>query len=79
MRVEDNVRKTVVFIGADDRGTFVPYGTGFIGGLTYKEAIYIFLITASHVIDLLPQKFLMRVNRKQGDSASIELGCGLNS
>ena len=30
MRVPDNIRKTVVYIGRGDHGPFTPYGTGFV-------------------------------------------------
>jgi hypothetical protein len=51
MRVDDNVRKGVVFVGRQQSGSFVAYGTGFITANTIDDRIYQTIVTARHVID----------------------------
>jgi hypothetical protein len=72
MRVDSDALKTVVFIGAEARGVFVPVGTGFIARYPYSNWSFFFVATANHVLDLIDGDFVyVRMNRKDGTSSSI--------
>jgi hypothetical protein len=65
MRIEDEVRKTVVFVGvAHDEG-FEPYGTAFVLVSHVGEQAFQTIVTAKHVVDLIrshKKQVSLRVN-----------------
>lgn len=68
MRLSEDVRKSVVFIGVGEGDDFEPCGTAFI--LSYKWRRY--LVTAHHVIEpLADAPFTIRVNRHEQDALCI--------
>lgn len=77
MRVDDFVKKSVVFLGIEAGGRFIPLGTGFIGLVKYEDLSFQFLITAEHVIkDCLGDNrktFSVRINRKDGGADVIKI------
>src|SRR5713226_2902732 len=56
MYVPDKVIKSVVFIGIDDNGAFVPKATGFIATIKEDEYHFQHIVTAEHVISGLQLK-----------------------
>jgi hypothetical protein len=71
MRVEEYIRKNVVFVGIEAAGRFVPLGTGCLGGVDVGEFTFTFLITAAHVVDTIAGDMIsVRLNRKVGDCAT---------
>jgi hypothetical protein len=72
VRVDDRVRKCTVFIGVERGGRFIPYGTGFIVGLTFDDVQFTFLVTAEHVLaDIDGEDFAIRVNAHDGNARSV--------
>jgi hypothetical protein len=71
MRINDDLRKTVVFFGFEgpkDQGSFTPIGTGFL--LDYDDSGY--LITAKHLAQALGNDpFFLRINKKDGEAYNI--------
>ena len=66
VRVNERIRKAVVFVGAEPNG-FIPVGTGFLATVKYPDELHgpqklNFMVTADHVLDLV-----------QGDEVSIRL------
>src|SRR5437899_7642802 len=84
MRVPDDVIGTTVFLGMEnDRGAFVPTGTGFVIWVPYADHGFRFVVTAQHVIDdLIGKKASFRLNRKNGGCESVrfqpEAHCGFH-
>lgn len=74
MRVDDHIRKTVVFIGLSANGVFMPYGTGFITvSVQERYEAWQTVVTARHVIEDIPNEFvLIRVNNNEGEARTIE-------
>ncbi len=62
MRVDERVRKSVAFIGAENERGFTPYGTALIGLVTFEEFGNTVIITAHHVVEDVP-----------GDTVSVRL------
>jgi hypothetical protein len=62
MRVNEKIRKSVVFVGHEPSGSFIPVGTGFLGCVEYpiknpgtgKYQQINFLVTADHLVDMIP-------------------------
>jgi hypothetical protein len=75
VRVDDRIRKTVVFIGRADNGPFVPYGTGFITATLHSEdQAWQSLVTARHVIDDIGgDRVHVRLNNHNGEARIIEI------
>lgn len=70
MRISDDLRKAVVFLGTGDEATFESFGTAFL--VAYKRCRY--LVTAQHVIhDLGDLPFSIRVNKTDGTSDTIQV------
>ena len=72
MRLDDDLRKTVVFFGVEDdtpgKGGINCVGTGFL--LSYDTCGY--LVTAKHLAHGLGDNpFLIRMNKKDGSSANL--------
>jgi hypothetical protein len=73
MRVDDRVRKTVVFIGLAHGPSFVAYGTGFIGVTFIGDHGFQTLVTARHVIDgIKGDRVHIRLNTLAGSAQIIE-------
>jgi hypothetical protein len=87
MRVPDGVRKTVGFIGYEDKrnGEFIPVGSFFFlghdpkAGEPVSEKVY--LVTARHLIDKLRDKAaddaVLRLNRKDPNAPLIRIAVPL--
>lgn len=78
MRVEDFVRKSVVFLGVEGtNGRFTPLGTGFLGAVPYEDMHYTFLVTAQHVVDDClgedRDRFSVRINRHDGRAQTVHV------
>jgi hypothetical protein len=73
VRVEDRVRKTVVFVGRAHNGAFSAVGTAFIGLTFIGKAGFQQLVTAKHVIDMIGGDVVhVRANRIDGRAEIIE-------
>src|ERR1700730_2622006 len=69
VRVGERVRKSVVFIGAENERGFNPYGTALIGLVVYEDFANTVIITAHHVVEDIPGETIsVRTNRKDGSS-----------
>jgi hypothetical protein len=69
LRVDERVRKSVAFIGAENERGFNPYGTALIGLVTYEDFANTVIITAHHVAEDIPGSTIsVRLNRKDGSS-----------
>jgi hypothetical protein len=70
MRINEAVRKTVMFVGVkDDQGKFAPYGSAFIAQWEQDGINLSYLITARHVIEDMKRtglQFAGRINHKDG-------------
>jgi hypothetical protein len=82
MRIPDEVRKCVVYLGSESGNGSPPQnikygGTGFFIGVGAKkvpDASFMFLVTAKHVADALKGKTVwVRVNRKNGTSMNLKV------
>jgi len=80
MRVPDEVKKSVVFVGTmgrDQHGQETPYygGTGFLVSLPSRNIVgnsFIYLVTAKHVIDKAGDRpLILRVNTTDGKSTIV--------
>jgi hypothetical protein len=73
MRVDDKVRKTIVFIGVARGPSFVAHGTGLIGVNFIGDNAFQTLITARHVIDgIKGDRVHVRLNTREGSARIIE-------
>lgn len=69
MRVGDQIRKSIFFLGFESSTGFIPYGTAFLGIAVHEDMAAPVAITARHVVDFIPGDFVsLRVNRKDGFS-----------
>jgi hypothetical protein len=67
VRVDEKAIRSVVFVGHETQNGFVPTGTGFVGLVVHQGAGAPVVITARHVIDMIPgDHFSIRLNRKDG-------------
>jgi hypothetical protein len=67
LRVDEKVRKSVVFLGLNNEHGFLPLGTGLLGLAIYEDMGNIALITAKHVMnDIAGDDIAVRVNLKDG-------------
>ena len=67
MRIPDKVLECTVFLGSIESGHFVPYGTGFMGGINVNGRFFQQIITARHVLDRIkPGRICVRINRIDG-------------
>jgi hypothetical protein len=68
MRLNDDMRKSVVFLGFGDGDNFTPVGTAFLFG--YKDGLYI--VTTQHIaVGIGDAPFSLRVNKFDGTSETI--------
>jgi hypothetical protein len=76
VRVNEKIRKSVVFVGYESSRGFVPYGTGFFCTLPDPNDsgfCWDFIATAQHVLNKIPNKDVsIRVNRHDGDCRIIK-------
>jgi hypothetical protein len=74
LHVAERVRKAVVFIGAESKRGFTPYGTALIGIVKHDDYSKTVIVTARHVVDMIAGDFIfVRINRKEGGANSIKL------
>ena len=79
MRVDERVRKSVVFVGAETSNGFIPHGTGLIGLVVFKdddgeEYGNTIVITAHHVVDeILGDSVSIRINKHGGSADTLEV------
>src|SRR5690242_12817133 len=74
MRIDDSIRKMVVFVGLEsDDAPFLPLGTALVGGCEVGKRRATLLVTAKHVFDSLPDPFSVRLNRKSGEAEIIKV------
>jgi hypothetical protein len=75
MRLDDDILKTIVYLGREDHGSFVPYGTGFITArLPNEHQAWQTLVTARHVIDSIKAKTVyVRLNNRAGEAQTIRV------
>ena len=78
MRVSEDTRKIVLFLGWQEAGPvdeapIDPIGTGFLISGDPKRCPGLFLVTARHVAEKLPPPFVMRVNKKGGGAGLIHI------
>lgn len=74
MRIDENVRKCVAFIGIQTAAGFVPLGTCFLGCVTVQGLVFGFAITANHVVEQIESDVLtLRVNSLDGATKYIEI------
>lgn len=67
VRVSDKVLSVTVFLGRDDSGDFVAYGTGFITVVKTDGYLFQQVVTASHVIEQINfDPICVRINRLDG-------------
>jgi hypothetical protein len=67
MRVHPSTWRSVVYVGLNARGSFLPLGTGFVAGVPYRDHNFFFFVTADHVVDLVAgDTIYIRMNTKQG-------------
>jgi hypothetical protein len=70
MRVSEDLRRTVVFLGYGNSKDFQAVGTGFLLG--YKDCRY--LVTAEHVaMQLSDAPFCIRINHKNGAAIAVHV------
>jgi hypothetical protein len=74
LRVDEKVRKSVVFLGVETANGFIPCGTGLIGLAIYEDMGNTVIITADHVVDEIPgDEISIRINRSAGGASSIKI------
>ncbi|MBO6540189.1 MAG: hypothetical protein JJ969_12405 [Rhizobiaceae bacterium] len=74
MRVDDWVQRTVVYLGLQAAGNFLPLGTAFLIGVVRQEKVYSFIATARHVVESVAGDVVwVRVNKKAGGSDVLKL------
>ncbi len=72
MRLSDDARKCVAYLGFYEGSVFQPLGTGFF--LTYGNPSTTYLVTAAHVAkDLSTDHFVIRLNDSSGDGGEEEI------
>jgi hypothetical protein len=79
MRVENELRRGVVFVGSETSSGFFPHGTGFLGVIVHEDLTCPFVIIARHVVDgISVDRVTIRLNRRDGALATIKLEKKLN-
>jgi hypothetical protein len=73
LRLDDRIRKTVVFVGSARHGRFNAIGTAFVALRFEGSQGFQYLVTCKHVIDMVPGDIVhVRVNRLDGKAQIIE-------
>lgn len=74
LRVDQRAYKSVVFIGAENERGFTPYGTAVVGAAQYQDQAFILLVTALHVVKMIPGDYVtVRANRFDGSATCIKV------
>src|SRR5262245_13512587 len=75
MRVADDVRKAVIYVGRQAGSLFVPYGTGFVVASSLDGKKYQTIVTAKHVINRMGnvEAVIIRVNDRTGVARELAL------
>ncbi len=74
VRVHFELPTATVFVGRETPGGFVPEGTGFLIGFSYRDFAFAYLVTADHVVEDIPGDVIAaRLNRKTGDATTVTL------
>jgi hypothetical protein len=74
VRVEDRIRKSVVFIGIENERGFVPLGTGFVCLSVYEDMAATVIVTAEHVVKSISgDKVAIRLNQHSGPADVIKI------
>lgn len=73
MRVDDTIRKTVVYVGDANGKSFVPHGTGFVAVSYIDGAAFQSIVTARHVIEGIEPDIHLRINTLDGEVKIIAL------
>lgn len=74
MRVEDRIRRSVVFIGIEGERGFVPLGTGFVCLSVYEDLAATVIVAAEHVVNSISgDKISVRINRYSGPADVIKI------
>lgn len=75
MRVEDRIRKSVLFIGIEGPHGFVPWGTGALCMTSVSDSAFQWVVTAAHVFNSLGEnrEFSVRVNLASGGAKTIKI------
>ena len=71
VRIDDVIRKSVVYVGDANGKPFVPHGTGFITVYFVGDSGYQNVVTARHVIDGIGPDIHLRVNTRGGPARVI--------
>lgn len=76
MRLAENIRKCVVFLGQlgpgpQDEASFDPLGTGFLIVTDAEYGSCNYLITARHIAEKLHPPFAIRLNKKDGGAGLV--------
>ena len=67
MRVSEKVLSCVCFLGRDDSGSFLAYGTGFFAVVATGERLFQHIVAARHVIENINfDPICVRLNRSDG-------------
>ena len=73
MRVDDLIRKSVVYVGDANSKPFVPHGTGFMAASFIGDSGYQSVVTARHVLEGIGPDVHLRLNRLDGRAQVIPL------
>lgn len=73
MRVDDLIRKSVVYVGDANSKVFSPRGTGFIAASFIGDRGYQSVVTARHVLEGIGPDVHLRLNRRDGKAQVIPL------
>lgn len=73
VRVQDSIRKPVVFIGKQGERGFIAHGTGFIAASFIDDYGYQQVVTAKHVIDRIQSDEIdLRLNTHGGEARNLK-------
>ncbi len=73
MRVDDQIRKSIVYVGDANEKPFLPHGTGFIAITFIDDFGYQSVVTARHVLEGIEPDVHLRLNRLDGGAQVIPL------
>jgi hypothetical protein len=69
MRVHPSTWRSVVYVGLNAQGSFLPVGTGFCTCVRYRDHSFFNFVTADHVVDLVSgDTIYIRMNAKNGEA-----------
>lgn len=75
VRLDQWMLKTVVYVGSESSdGRFLPLGTGFLVARHYEKWRANLIVTAAHVLELIPgDKISYRMNRHTGEAGVLSV------